>query len=175
MIVVLMGVSGVGKTTVGELLAARTGWPFYDADDFHSPASIEKMRNAIPLTDDDRWPWLDRLNALLRAAQDKGEPVILACSALKQRYRDRLGNQVTVRWIHLKGDFELIKSRLESRKGHYMTAKLLESQFDALEEPCKALQIDVTRDPSSLADDLINRLGPETAPSLGGRPGPDTA
>jgi len=156
MIVILMGVSGVGKTTVGELLAARTGWAFYDADAYHPPANIEKMRNAVPLTDDDRWPWLDRLNALLRKAQQKGESAILGCSALKQRYRERLAQGVDeVRWIHLKGSFELIQTRLNLRKGHYMTAKLLESQFGALEPPTDALELDVGPDPAALADTIV--------------------
>src|SRR3954465_1513846 len=91
MIVILMGVSGVGKTTVGEMLAGATGWVLYDADDFHSAANVEKMRSGIPLTDEDRWPWLDRLNAVLREAEGHGRSAILACSALKERYRDRLG------------------------------------------------------------------------------------
>lgn len=159
MIVVLMGVSGVGKTTIGELLAQKTGWAFYDADQFHSPANIEKMRNATPLTDDDRWPWLDRLNALLRTAQGAHESVILACSALKQIYRERLAQGIdTVRWVHLHGDFSLIKARLESRKGHYMSADLLRSQFSTLEAPDQALHIDVSGDPAALADDLYLQL-----------------
>src|SRR5690242_20571422 len=106
MIVIIMGVSGVGKTTVGELLARKTGWPLYDADSYHSPENIEKMRSGIALTDDDRWPWLDRMNAMLREAQRKGESAILACSALKQRYRDRLASGVSeLRWVHLSGTF----------------------------------------------------------------------
>jgi gluconokinase len=152
MIVILMGVSGVGKTTVGEMLAAQTGWVLYDADDFHSPANVEKMRGGIPLTDEDRWPWLDRLNAVLREAEEHGRSAILACSALKERYRDRLAQRLTsVRWVHLTGDFELIKQRIDARKGHYMTAQLLESQFAALEQPRDAIVVDVGAEPIALA------------------------
>ena len=160
MIVILMGVSGVGKTTVGELLASQTGWVLYDADDFHTPANIEKMRSGIPLTDEDRWPWLDRLNAVLREAEQHGRSAILACSALKERYRDRLGRELeSVRWVHLKGDFELIKQRIDARKGHYMTAKLLESQFAALELPRDAIVVDVGAQPKNLAAQVYAALG----------------
>ena len=164
MIVILMGVSGVGKTTVGELLAGRTGCVLYDADDFHSQSNIEKMRSGTPLTDDDRWPWLDRLNAVLREKEQRGDSAILACSALKQRYRDRLVQGLAdVRWVHLTGDFDLIKQRIEARKGHYMTAKLLESQFAALEPPADALVLDVALAPASLSESIARRLGLQAA------------
>jgi len=154
-----MGVTGVGKTTVGQLLAAKTGWPLYDADDYHSAANVEKMRAGIALTDEDRWPWLDRLNALLRAADSKSESAILACSALKQRYRDRLQHGLSnVRWVHLKGDMELIRSRLNQRKGHYMNPALLQSQFDALELPLDALSIDIGDEPAALAQQVFRAL-----------------
>ena len=154
-----MGVTGVGKTTVGQLLAKQTGWPLYDADDYHSAANVEKMRAGIPLTDEDRWPWLDRLNALLCAADARGESAILACSALKQRYRDGLQQGLSgVRWVHLKGDMELIRSRLDQRKGHYMNPALLQSQFDALEAPSGALIIDVDDEPVALAQRVLQAL-----------------
>jgi gluconokinase len=159
MIVIIMGVSGVGKTTVGEMLAARTGWAFHDADRFHSAVNIEKMRNGIPLTDEDRWPWLDRLNQVLHTADRNGESAILACSALKQRYRDRLGQGLSrVQWVHLAGSFELIKARLDQRKGHYMTAQLLESQFAALETPLDALVLDVALSPEALTEAIVHRV-----------------
>jgi len=152
MIVIIMGVTGSGKTTVGRLLAESGGWALYDADDYHSAANVDKMRAGTPLTDDDRWPWLDRLNALLRAAQGRRESAILACSALKQSYRDRLQEGLNhVRWVHLKGDIELIRSRLQQRKGHYMNPALLQSQFDALEPPRDAIVVDVDDDPTALA------------------------
>ena len=159
MIVILMGVTGVGKTTVGQLLAEKTGWPLHDADAYHSPANVEKMRAGIPLTDDDRWPWLDRLNVLLRDAESRGDSAILACSALKQRYRDRLQQGLPgVRWVYLKGDIELIRSRLRERKGHYMNPALLQSQFDALEPPGDALIVDVADDPATLAQRILASL-----------------
>jgi gluconokinase len=160
MIVIIMGVTGVGKTTVGQLLAESTGWPLYDADAYHSPANVEKMRSGVPLTDDDRWPWLDRLNALLRAADGRAESAILACSALKQRYRDRLQQGLNhVRWVHLKGDIELIRSRLQQRKGHYMNPALLQSQFDTLEPPADAVVVDVSDSPPALAQRVLDTLG----------------
>ena len=150
-----MGVSGTGKTTVGRLLAQRLGWPFLDADDYHPPANVEKMRGGTPLTDEDRWPWLDRLNALLREQQAAGRSAVLGCSALKQKYRDRLAADLEdVRWVHLKGSFELIESRLKARRGHYMPAALLRSQFAALEEPIAAIVADI----SPCAEEIARRL-----------------
>ncbi len=159
MVVILMGVSGCGKTTVGRLLAEHLGWPLLDADEFHSARSIEKMRAGIALDDDDRWPWLDRMNAALRERDAQGESVLLACSALKQAYRDRLGHTLAhLRWIYLKGDFTLIRARLEARKGHYMKAGLLESQFAALEEPVDALTVDIEATPQAIADSILQQL-----------------
>jgi len=144
MILVLMGVSGCGKTTVGEILGKQLGWEFNDADDFHPPSNVAKMRAGHALTDDDRWPWLDRLNGLLRASELDGKNTILACSALRQVYRDRLEQGCKdVRWFYLKGSFELIQSRLAARKGHYMNPALLQSQFATLEEPANAIVIDI--------------------------------
>ncbi|HVY06877.1 MAG TPA: gluconokinase [Burkholderiales bacterium] len=161
MIVVLMGVSGVGKTTIGQALAERTGWRLYDADEFHSAANIEKMRNGIALQDEDRWPWLDSMHAMLAEKHARNESVLLACSALKQKYRDRLAQGgLPIRWVYLKGSFELIRSRLEARKNHYMKAGLLESQFAALEEPKDALVADIGEDPAGIADFILGRLQP---------------
>jgi gluconokinase len=159
MMIILMGVSGVGKTTIGQILSGKLGWPLFDADEFHSAASIEKMRNGIALEDADRWPWLDRMNAMLREREARGESVLLACSALKQVYRDRLSEGTAqVRWIYLKGRFELIRERLEARKGHYMKAGLLESQFATLEEPKDAISVDIDGTPESIADAALRRL-----------------
>jgi len=168
MIVILMGVSGVGKTTIGRILSDKLGWPLFDADEFHSPASIEKMRNGIPLEDADRWPWLDRMNAMLAEKEGRGESVLLACSALKQVYRDRLAKDTTdLRWIYLKGNFDLIRERLEARKGHYMKAGLLESQFATLEEPGNALAIDIDDTPDAIADSILRRLQAKPARKTG--------
>lgn len=160
MIVILMGVSGSGKTTVGRHLAEKLKWQLLDADDFHPPANIEKMSRGIPLEDSDRWPWLDRLNEMIRSAESRGEYVLLACSALKARYRERLAHGCeNVRWIYLKGDFNLIESRLKARKGHYMKAGLLQSQFTALEEPQGALVMDIADEPARIAARLAGTLG----------------
>ena len=141
MIAVLMGVSGAGKTTLGEALARRLGWRFIDADDYHPAANVAKMASGHPLDDADRWPWLDRLNALLR----QEENAVLACSALKEHYRRRLADGIqSIEWIYLKGDFDLIHSRLAARRHRYMPASLLESQFAALEPPSEAITIDVS-------------------------------
>ncbi len=159
MIVVIMGVSGCGKTTVGQLYAQGHGWKFLDADDYHSPENIAKMRQGVPLQDEDRWPWLDRLNGLLKEASTQGESFVLACSALKQRYRDRIAQGLPeLRWVYLKGNFDLLRARLEARKGHYMKAGLLESQFAALEEPSDAFILDISRPPAELVDQLSAAL-----------------
>lgn len=159
MIAILMGVSGAGKTTIGQILSRQLGWPLFDADEFHSAASIEKMRSGIPLDDADRWPWLDRMNTMIRQKEAQGESVLLACSALKQVYRDQLSKGTTeIRWIYLKGRFDLIRERLEARKGHYMKAGLLESQFAALEEPVDALSIEIDDTPDAIADSILRQL-----------------
>jgi gluconokinase len=160
MIVVLMGVSGSGKTAVGERLASDLGWAWFDADDYHPPANVEKMRSGQPLDDADRWPWLDRLNELLRAEEAKGAHAVIGCSALKQIYRDRLAQGLAqVRWVHLKGSFALIMSRLEQRKHRYMPASLLQSQFQTLEDPHDALTVDIADSPEVLAARIRASLG----------------
>jgi gluconokinase len=141
---IVMGVSGCGKTSVGQLLAQSLGWDFYDADDFHPPENVSKMADGIPLTDSDRAPWLASLHNLISSSLRADRPGVLACSALKKRYRDRLiGNQEGVQWVHLKGSYETIWSRMEKRNDHYMKPHMLKSQFEALEEPVDALTIDI--------------------------------
>jgi len=144
MIVVLMGVSGSGKSTVGAALAATLGWRWIDADDLHPPQNVAKMAAGIPLTDDDRGPWLDRIVDALRRAAAEGADVVLACSALKQRYRDRLAQAGDVRFVHLRGDPQTIAARLTTRHHRYMPATLLESQFATLEVPAHAIDVDIT-------------------------------
>jgi len=134
--VVVMGVSGAGKTTVGVVLAKELGAEFLEGDRFHPPANIAKMSHGHPLDDADRWPWLDRLGAELAARGKAGRPVVLACSALKRAYRDRLRSfWPATCFVFLRGDFELIQARLAERHGHFMPTGLLESQFAALQEP----------------------------------------
>jgi gluconokinase len=140
-IVVVMGVSGSGKSTIGALLAARLGWEFLDADEFHPAQSVAKMSAGIPLEDADRWPWLQRLNEELRQRTN----AVLACSALKESYRQVLCKDVDRRIVHLRGDLRLLRARLQERQHRYMPASLLESQFAALEPPAGAIDVDVAR------------------------------
>ena len=143
MIVLVMGVSGSGKNTIGEPLAQRLGWKFIDGDDYHPPENVKKMAAGIPLQDEDRWPWLDRLNAVLK----KERQAVVACSALKEAYRKRLLAGIPdFAIVHLRGSFELIRSRVEARKHRYMPASLLKSQFDTLEPPRDAIEVDVAFD-----------------------------
>ena len=159
MIVVLMGVSGSGKTTIGTVLATHLGWPFLDGDDWHPPQNVAKMSAGTALTDDDRWPWLDRLNAELRAREARGESAVLACSALKQSYRDRLTRGLG-RWrlVFLHGSFELLSERLAERKHRYMPASLLQSQFATLEAPAKAIGVDVAEPPERSVEKISAAL-----------------
>jgi gluconokinase len=140
-IVVVMGVSGSGKSTLGAQLAERLGWEFLDADEFHPAQNVAKMSAGIPLEDADRWPWLERLNEELR---QRGNAV-LACSALKDSYRQMLCKDVDCRIVHLRGDLRLLRARLQERQHRYMPASLLESQFAALEPPAGAIDVDVGR------------------------------
>jgi len=159
MIVVLMGVSGSGKSTVGAALAVALGWPLVDADDLHPPENVAKMAAGIPLTDDDRWPWLDRVVAELRRMTADGTNVILACSALKQVYRDRLAAAGDVRFVHLRGDPQTIGRRLASRHHRYMPATLLGSQFATLEAPHDAIDVDITRSVDAQVRTIVAALG----------------
>ena len=138
-----MGVSGCGKSTVGRALAATLGWPLLDADEFHPPENVAKMAAGIPLTDADRGPWLDKVAGELARFRDAGAHAVLACSALKQVYRDRLASGGEVRFVHLKGDPGTIAARLAQRRHKYMPASLLASQFATLEEPGDALCVDI--------------------------------
>jgi gluconokinase len=153
MIIVLMGVSGSGKTTVGQVLARQLGWSFLDADDYHPAANKEKMRAGQPLNDADRRPWLQALRQRIDQATEGGENIILACSALKHAYQEYLQQHAPeqVRYIHLRGSEELIQHRLAARKGHFMNPGLLHSQFETLEPPEHALQIDIGPSPEVIA------------------------
>ncbi|HKZ84368.1 MAG TPA: gluconokinase [Anaerolineae bacterium] len=176
MIIVLMGVAGSGKTTVGRLLSADLGWPFFDGDNFHPLANVEKMRRGIPLTDADRISWLDALNRLIGDVTGEGRNAVIACSALKQAYRERLkARAADVRFVHLRGDASLMQRRLEARPDHFMKAGMLASQFDALEEPADALIVDAAEVPKAIVARIRRAFGlhlppssyPDTAPEAG--------
>jgi gluconokinase len=155
MIVVVMGVSGSGKSVVGQALATALGWPFIEGDDYHPPANVAKMAAGRPLNDDDRWPWYDRLAAEMAAILARGGNAVLACSALKQSYLDRLARAAKkegdVRFVHLKGDYDTIAGRLATRQHRYMPASLLGSQFATLEEPADAIVVDAR---NAVADEV---------------------
>jgi gluconokinase len=159
MIILLTGVAGAGKTTVGVLLADALGWPFYDADAFHPAANVEKMRRNVPLTDADRLPWLMALRRHFDDLARQGMSAVVACSALKQTYRDRLlDGPGDVRLVYLKGTFGLIRERMEKRSGHYFKIDLLRSQFDALEEPHAGLVVDTAQPPEAIAHAIRQAL-----------------
>ncbi|HNB41701.1 MAG TPA: gluconokinase [Anaerolineales bacterium] len=149
-VIVVMGVSGSGKTTVGAKLAQELGWSFYDADDFHSEANREKMAQGMALNDEDRAEWLASLRGLIRKHLEEGSSCVLACSALKQRYRDTLAVNEKVRFAYLRGSFEQIETRMKRRKDHYMPVQLLQSQFEALEEPLDAVIVDISHTPEDI-------------------------
>lgn len=166
-IVIVMGVAGSGKSTVGGQLAARLGWTFLDADDFHPPANVAKMRAGEPLTDADRRPWLDAMRERLRAAAARDEAVVLACSALKQAYRQRLAEDVPgVRWVYLHLDRDAAHARLMSRPDHFMPATLVESQFTALEPPTAAegaLTVDACQPIEAVVEAIVKGLALRSA------------
>jgi gluconokinase len=145
-----MGVTGSGKTTIGKLLARDLGWKYLDADDFHSAANVSRMAQGIPLTDDDRAPWLLRLREAIDDSLVKVQPAVLACSALKDSYRHQLLFDSRVQLVYLKGDASLIAKRLSERQGHYMNPALLESQFEALEEPQNSFTICIAASPRAI-------------------------
>jgi gluconokinase len=159
MILVVMGVSGSGKTTVGKLLAEALGAEFVEGDTYHPPANVEKMRRGVPLDDADRRPWLEALSKQIDGWLAAETTVVLACSALKQRYRDVLAQgRPGVRFVYLKGEEALLRARLERRRGHYMPASLLASQIAALEEPTDAITVDVGGSPEAIALAILAKL-----------------
>lgn len=160
-----MGVAGSGKSTVAAELAARLGWPLAEADEFHSRANVEKMRAGIPLTDADRWPWLDAIAAWIDRARGAGRHGVVTCSGLKRSYRQRLvRGRDDVRLVYLKGDRELVERRMAARTGHYMPLSLLQSQFDTLEEPTPdeaPIVVPIAAAPGRIVDSIIAALGLE--------------
>jgi gluconokinase len=164
LVLVVMGVSGSGKTTMGQRLAQRLGWPFEEGDELHPPANIAKMASGQPLTDADRAPWLDKVAAWISGRLEAGSSGVIACSALKRAYRERLaaGFQAQVRFVYLKGDFDLIAGRVERRRGHFMPNSLLASQFADLQEPAPgeaAIVVDISKPPEAQVDAVLAALG----------------
>ena len=160
MFYIIMGVSGSGKSTVGKLLSDRTGWQFFDADDFHPQSNIDKMSRGVPLTDSDRLPWLYKLHDLITDILNAGNQGILACSALKSDYRDLLSDNYSngVVFIYLRGDYDCIKSRMKQRQGHFMEEDMLRSQFAALEEPKNAVVLDISLSPEEIVEEILKVL-----------------
>lgn len=159
MILVVMGVCGCGKSTIGEALADSLGWPFYDADEFHPAANVAKMAAGQPLDDSDRWPWLDRIADELRQVLARGGHAVLACSALKEAYRERLRRAGDVRFIYLKGDEPTIAARLAARTHKYMPSSLLPSQLATLEEPADAFVVDIREPVAAQVEDIRDGFG----------------
>ncbi|MGB2671948.1 MAG: gluconokinase [Candidatus Acidiferrum sp.] len=159
MIVIVMGTTGSGKTTIGTLLAKRLRWEFMDADAFHPPSNVEKMKHGIPLTDADREPWLKALHDKILEWYSESRNVVLACSALKQSYRDELRATAGVKFVYLKGSYELFSKRVLARKGHFAKQDLLASQFADLEEPKDAITVDARKSPQEMVAEVTAKLG----------------
>jgi len=159
MIIIVMGVSGSGKTTIGSLLARDLGWDFYDADDFHPPQNITKMSRGLALNDEDRLPWLLELRALIRDCIHNEKQAVIACSALREIYRTSLCVSDIVKFVHLKGSFEVIRQRLLNRQNHFMTADLLTNQFSTLEAPADGLSMDISLPPGQIIKAIRIALG----------------
>jgi gluconokinase len=158
LIVILMGVVGAGKTTVGGLLAESLGWHFADGDDFHPAENIEKIRHGLPLSDADRAPWLRALHRSIVRWDRRGENVVLACSALKRKYREALQRGAMVQFVHLEGDYQLIRERLRARRGHFASDAILKSQFDDLEPSGEILTVGIDQAPAEIAQEIIRKL-----------------
>ena len=158
MIVIVMGVTGSGKTTIGKMLAQRLGSEFADADDFHSAANKDKMHRGIPLTDADRMPWLAAMHDFLAKENAERRGVVLGCSALKQSYRAILEDGLSARLVFLKGSYEVIDAHLRARKGHFADDKILAAQFADLQEPTDAIVVDVRLKPEQIVDEICKQL-----------------
>jgi len=158
MILVIMGVAGSGKSTIGKLLAETLHCCLLEGDTFHSPANVAKMSCGLPLTDADRAPWLAAIRAHLVSEAERGQCLILACSALKQKYRDFLSRDLEISWIYLKGTHDLIASRIMQRCQHYMKVDMLTSQFADLEEPTDAIVVDTSRPADAIVQEILGRL-----------------
>ena len=158
-IILLMGPAGSGKTTVGELLASQLGWEFADGDEFHSAGNVEKMARGEGLGDAERVPWLEAIREVMMRWEAQGRNGVVACSALKESYREILRYGASVKLVYLKGAYELLRERLRSRKGHYAGAQLLASQLADLEEPAEAITIDASLSPEEIVARIRKQLG----------------
>ncbi|MBF2013928.1 MAG: gluconokinase [Rivularia sp. T60_A2020_040] len=159
MIILVMGVSGSGKTTVGKKLAESLGWEFRDADDFHSQENVEKMLHGIALDDADRFPWLQAIQDVIKEYLSENKNLVLSCSALKENYRQMLlVNKELVKLVYLKGSFKLIQKRLQERLNHFMSEKLLKSQFDILEEPTDVIVVDISEPLDAIVQEIRESL-----------------
>jgi gluconokinase len=163
LVLILMGVVGAGKTTVGTLLAQKLGWKFADADDFHPRANIEKISQGIALDDADRAPWLAAMHTAILRWNAEGQNVVLACSALKRSYRAQLGSG-KVQFVYLKGTRELILQRLRARHGHFASETILESQFRDLEEPDEAITVEIDKSPAQIVSEVSEKLNLHRSP-----------
>jgi gluconokinase len=158
MIIVVMGVSGSGKTTIGKMLADAIRCSFLEGDSLHSKENVEKMSHGIPLTDSDRAPWLTAIRTHILKFFKRGQDLVVACSALEQQYREVLADGIPITWVYVKGSEELIRSRMKHRTGHFMKANMLPSQFDALEELSDAVVVDISRPPSAIVAQILAQL-----------------
>ena len=159
MLIIITGVSGVGKTTIGKLLSENMGWTFYEGDDYHTNVNLAKMRNGTPLTDEDRWPWLDALRTKISEIVLHEENAILSCSALKESYRMRLASGLKdIVFVYLRGDYQLVRNRISERVGHFMSANLLAQQYSDLEEPQNAIVVDAALKPMAIINYLKQAL-----------------
>jgi carbohydrate kinase (thermoresistant glucokinase family) len=160
LVLIIMGVSGCGKTTIGALLAQKLQIDFMDADHYHPPENISKMAQGIPLTDADRQQWLTALRGMIKSHLEKKRPMVLACSALRQAYRDYLSmdNPLEIKFIYLQGSFDLIQERMSRRKDHYMKPMMLKSQFETLEEPLTAITVEINAEPHHIVEIILEKL-----------------
>ena len=158
MIIVLMGVTGSGKSTVGKLLAQQLGWKFFEGDDFHSPVNIEKMRRGMLLNDDDRRSWLEAIRESIRQMVERSENAVIACSALKHSYRQMLRITGEVVFVYLKANIDIVRERLKNRTGHFMNPNLIQSQFNTLEESEQALRVDASLPPGEIVRRIRTQL-----------------
>ncbi|MHB1688346.1 MAG: gluconokinase [Ignavibacteriaceae bacterium] len=158
MVLIIMGVSGSGKTTIGKLLSDKLGWRFYEGDEYHPKENIEKMKNGISLNDEDRKPWLMKLRSIIEESISKKNNIIISCSALKESYRKILQVNNEVNFVYLKGSFEMVEKRMKEREDHFMKPGMLQSQFDALDEPKNAIIVDIENSSEKITINILNKI-----------------